>query len=949
MDRKPSPPLLAQHLHSAPLDRSLSVGADAFSRLHVSSQPPCHRPSSPGVFPGYPAALDLSLSSEDEDDDIIIDEESWKPAQDSLSDRDPRRDGPLDEPADLGFDQDSLGNDDETRENSDGHALEDDYGSDASSTGSSVSIQSYYSSSSSSSSARRANSPNPLNRDSSTTSPRTASQHPERTRDRSALFAAPQGFESPSRGIPFDPTHRHLARPDEPLPRPTWTFDPMTHAPFRDPGNPPGWVPEGDRELGLGELEEEKRREQDRAERDRKKRVLREPGQARWGKDWDLVEWVEPNGKNRKGKAKEGSDPFCQRSVSFFPYAEFEGLEWLKDTFAVVGGATVEISRCRGVGGSNAAPELLAQVTSRNVTPPHAQRDREEYLTCAWSVNTTTWPFTPMLAVAGRRRVIEIYLIGRRKVDGKVIAWLDRTMTGHGGDIFHLAFHPSRPHLLISASADRTMRLWDPTLPWGSDARVAQARRSEGIKAVRDGRKKKAVERGKKHQSEESRNPRPRVDGEVLGILAGHQADVFSCDFHPRLPLVVSASADGRIKLWALPESVLSATPTWPTPSTGLFRHPAEPPSRFVHPPLVPPIFSTIYVHPGQWPSQVQFVSPTSPAHPSTGVTVLSVAPTSHRRAGTDPRTSVKVWDIDWLSVLPDRNMEQHTAEADLLRSRWRGEVNVAMDRERERRAGGTKGERKSEGHGSLPRKSLKGVKPRPPPGEPDDLGFRVAKEAVVEGLWCVGDQVGVSRWSTFKSRRWTQRDRDEDDAESPDVGTEEEELFFVIPTMTRLPQTRTSSTDSEPALYFFRPFAPSETDFVLNESRRAKESVKVPSGAEKADARRAVVDHLFPKDRDRELHDFVPRLHPSLVVDLPRASTSLPAATRVGPSRSSSESDSTDDDFARPMTGRGEVVHFRCVAVSPGRGDWIVGVGDGGVRGVWRRTTGVKVSMEVV
>lgn len=53
----------------------------------------------------------------------------------------------------------------------------------------------------------------------------------------------------------------------------------------------------------------------------------------------------------------------------------------------------------------------------------------------------TTWPFTPMLAVAGRGRVIEIYLVGKKKKKqqdrefGKgceVVLYRDRTITGHG-------------------------------------------------------------------------------------------------------------------------------------------------------------------------------------------------------------------------------------------------------------------------------------------------------------------------------------------------------------------------------------------------------------------------------------------------------------------------------------------------------------------------------------
>lgn len=64
--------------------------------------------------------------------------------------------------------------------------------------------------------------------------------------------------------------------------------------------------------------------------------------------------------------------------------------------------------------------------------PSAMQRDAEELFTCSWSVNIMTNPYTPMLAVAGRGRTIEVFLIGQRST-GEWLVHLDRTITGHGG------------------------------------------------------------------------------------------------------------------------------------------------------------------------------------------------------------------------------------------------------------------------------------------------------------------------------------------------------------------------------------------------------------------------------------------------------------------------------------------------------------------------------------
>ncbi|GAA6047229.1 hypothetical protein JCM3770_006961 [Rhodotorula araucariae] len=673
--------------------------------------------------------------------------------------------------------------------------------------------------------------------------------------------------------------------PDFPLPHPSSEFNILNHAPARHPAPPPGW--KEPQERTVEEQIKESARSDERRNRAEAGRRLREPKGTEW--EW---EWVRegPLGvaADRKGKGKAKEAAVDYRAASFFPYAHLPGLSYMSGVLAMAGGAKVELFQL-----SNASPsttdsplvKLIARATDVKLSPAH--RDHEEYFTCAWSVNITTQPYTPMLAVSGRGRVIDVFLIAQRAT-GEWVLHKERTITGHGGSIHHLAFHPSYPHLLSSASEDKTIRLWDPTVPWGTDAATSARVRAAPARGMRGGLKGAARIRAEEaiRASEGGRTSRPRVEGELLGVLAegGHEKAVMSCDFHATLPLLVSAGNDGFIKLWQLPSSVLSATPYWP--HTPLYRHPPTPPP-FSHAPLIhPPIFSSYAVHPGQWPDQVFFASPTT-------CTILSKAPVTHPDARFSPRTGVKLWVPSVLDVLPSASSSAGDRCAAVGRARLAA---------------------RAQGPQAVP--ALLALQAPLPPYARSDSAFRVLNEAVLETQTCVGDSIGWHRPLAGADTR----------AEDP---------FFVVATATPLP-VRAEAMNEE-ALYFFRPFAPppfaptpaSPTPAASSAIRPGGSSSAgisaTPARASAATARAAeldaAVDALFPPGRDRAAHDFTPRLLPSAVADV-----FPPSSTGAGAGRG-----------WRNRERERERVHWRAVAVSPGGGD-VVAAGDEGAVAVFRR-----------
>ena len=132
---------------------------------------------------------------------------------------------------------------------------------------------------------------------------------------------------------------------------------------------------------------------------------------------------------------------------------------------------------------------------SLDLLQAYTDDDEEEvFCTCAWTTNAEG---EPLIVVAGKTGTIKVVNVTQQKV---ILSLL-----GHGGDVNNLSIHPSDRNLVLSASKDESLRLW---------------------------------------------NIQTGICLAIFGGLKGHCGDVLHCDFKADGEEFSSCGMDSCIKIW---------------------------------------------------------------------------------------------------------------------------------------------------------------------------------------------------------------------------------------------------------------------------------------------------------------------------------------------------------------------------------------------------------------
>jgi len=190
----------------------------------------------------------------------------------------------------------------------------------------------------------------------------------------------------------------------------------------------------------------------------------------------------------------------------------------MRGTAAVCGGNKIWVIRIDPV---EEKCRLLAEIIDKSSTVTGGRA--EVFHTISWSVDPVSTQ--PVLAAGGVRGVVKLY-------DARTYVELGM-LYGHGGTILALAFSPTHPHIIASASIDHTVRIWNMTLSL-KPSHTRPDSQSQPVLPYWD-------------------NP----PGQLVTILAGvggHTAPVCSVAWHPVHPLLATGGMDNHVKIWYLSE-----------------------------------------------------------------------------------------------------------------------------------------------------------------------------------------------------------------------------------------------------------------------------------------------------------------------------------------------------------------------------------------------------------
>src|SRR4029079_6818241 len=136
--------------------------------------------------------------------------------------------------------------------------------------------------------------------------------------------------------------------------------------------------------------------------------------------------------------------------------------------------------------------------------------------------------------------------------DNKIILWDPqtfepiRTLEGHSAGIRELAFSPD-DKTLASVGEDFTFRLWDVATGKLKVTRTEHQKKVKSVAYTPDGTMIATV-------SHDLTARLWTADGEPKQVLQGHKSGLESCDISTDGKLLMTASDNGQIIFWQLPE-----------------------------------------------------------------------------------------------------------------------------------------------------------------------------------------------------------------------------------------------------------------------------------------------------------------------------------------------------------------------------------------------------------
>jgi WD40 repeat protein/mono/diheme cytochrome c family protein len=144
------------------------------------------------------------------------------------------------------------------------------------------------------------------------------------------------------------------------------------------------------------------------------------------------------------------------------------------------------------------------------------------------------------LASGGCDRLINVWDLS----PGTAKAKLEQTIENHADWVLGLAFSPDGKHLL-SGSRDKTAKVWDLAARESLLTFPDHQNTVYAVAVSKDGKRGYSV-----GEDAQLRTWNASADGKQLRASGGHGRAVFKLAVHPKLPLLVTCSADQTVRVW---------------------------------------------------------------------------------------------------------------------------------------------------------------------------------------------------------------------------------------------------------------------------------------------------------------------------------------------------------------------------------------------------------------